>query len=357
MSETRLPKSWFQQALIGAMMLVAGYLCYTIVQPFVMPAAAATALAILFHPVHRGLLRRGWSPNAAAAVGVVAVILMTLVPAVLLSTAVARDVKSMYGILAAKSTADGGWEPWLVHHLDKPLAMVGIDVEDPGFNLKTILMDYAQSASAMFVKLLRGAISNVASLLLQSIVALFTLFFLFRDGGAIRETIAALLPLDAHQTEQLFGEVQNTVIGNMYGVVAVAATQGTLTGIAFFGLGLPSPVMWGLVAGLCSLIPLMGPPIVWAPAAIYLAVSGSYTKAAILAGLGVGVIGLADNFIRPYVLSGQVKMHPLLIFIALLGGAQAFGIMGIFIGPAVLSVTIALIEILRQPGRPEITVK
>lgn len=238
----------------------------------------------------------------------------------------------------------------MTHLLERPLNLAGIDVEDPDFSLRSIVTGWVEAASATLVRVLRSAIANLAGLLLNGMVTLFSLFFLFRDGRAIRRYATHVLPLEPRQIERLFSEVGRSVIANMYGVLAVAAAQGGLTGLAFLVLGLPSPVLWGLVAGLFSMIPLVGPPIVWAPASIYLALSGAWGKAILLAVLGAGVIGLADNFIRPYVVSGRVSLHPLLVFFALLGGAQAFGLMGLFIGPAVVAVTAALAELLREPA-------
>lgn len=352
MSTTALGKIKAQTVLLAVLTLLGAYLCFTIVEPFLMPAIAAGALAILFHPVHAKLRKLGMGPNLAAATGVVLILLLTLIPTVFLTASLARDFKSLYKILSEKSTADGGWETWLTHLLDRPLGTVGIDVDDPDFSLKTLLLGWADSASATMVRILRGLAGNLAGVLFQTFVALFTLFYLLRDGQLIRKHIKDLLPLDPSTIDRLFFEVQNTVLANMYGVVAVAMVQGGLTGMIFLVLGLPSPMLWGIVAGMCSMIPLIGPPIVWVPAAIYLVASGQYGKAAILAGFGLGVIGLADNFIRPYIVSGHVSLHPLLIFFALLGGAQSFGIMGIFIGPAALSVTAALFELLTHPAQP-----
>lgn len=348
-----LRKDRIQQVLLALLALAGAYLCFTIVQPFLMPAIAAVALAILFHPVHSKLRHMGLGPNTAAALGVILIVLLTLIPAVLIGTSVARDIKWLYRVIADKSSADGGWEAWAINLLDRPLALAGIDVDDPSFSLKDQLLGWADTVSSTAVRILRGLAGNVAGLFFQTFVTLFTLYYLFRDGNAIREHIKGLLPLDPLLVDRLFFAIETTVLANMYGVLAVAVVQGGLTGLAFLVLGLPSPVMWGLVAGLCSMIPLIGPPIVWGPAAIYLAATGHYGKAAILAGIGLGVIGLADNFIRPYIVSGQISLHPLLIFFALLGGAQSFGLMGIFIGPAVLSVTAALFELLKARKKHE----
>lgn len=344
-----LPQKRIQQVFLAILVLLALYVCYTIVQPFLYAIFAAIALAILFQPVHQAILARVRNPSWAAGLSVLAVVVLTVVPAVVMGTALIGEIRGLYASLASKSAADGGWETWLVHVLEKPLAYAGIQTNDPSFSLKASILGWLDSASATILRAARGAVGNIAGFLLDSVVTLFTLFFLLRDGGLIREHASDVLPLDRHQADRLFTDIGRTVIANMYGILAVALVQGGLIASIFWALGLPSPLLWGVVAGLCSMIPLLGPPIVWIPAAIYLAATAQYGKAAILAGFGAGVIGMADNFIRPYVISGHVNLHPLLVFFALLGGANAFGIMGLFIGPAVLSVTISLIELLRQP--------
>jgi predicted PurR-regulated permease PerM len=137
----------------------------------------------------------------------------------------------------------------------------------------------------------------------------------------------------------------------MYGVLAVGAAQGVLVGLAFWVLGLPSPILWGVVTSLFSMVPLVGSGAVWAPAVLLLVLSGSWGKGLLLLGWGVGVVGMVDNFVRPYVMSGQVKLHPLLLFFALLGGVKAFGLIGIFVGPVILAITMTLISLLREEGR------
>jgi predicted PurR-regulated permease PerM len=118
--------------------------------------------------------------------------------------------------------------------------------------------------------------------------------------------------------------------------------------LGFWVLGLPSPLLWGLVTALFSLVPIIGSAAVWGPAVIILAIGGHWWKALILLIWGAVVVGQIDTLIRPYVISGRVKLHTLLIFFALLGGVEAFGVMGLFIGPVVLSVTLVILEMLRE---------
>ena len=192
------------------------------------------------------------------------------------------------------------------------------------------------------------AVSNIFSLILGIVVVFFTLFFLFRDGLRIRQSIAAGLPLTGQQARRLVTGISETIVASVYGGIAVGLAQGSLTGLAFWLLGVSSPVVWGLVAAMASLVPVVGTGMVWVPAAVVLVVSGHWVKALILVGWGAAVVAQVDALVRPYVVSGRAKMHNLLIFFALLGGVDAFGIMGIFIGPVVVSVTIAVLDMLRE---------
>jgi predicted PurR-regulated permease PerM len=131
-------------------------------------------------------------------------------------------------------------------------------------------------------------------------------------------------------------------------VFAVGIAQGSLLSLAFWVLGVPSPVLWGLVTALFSLIPFIGSAAVWGPAVIILLISGHWWKALILLGWGAAVVGQVDSLVRPYVISERAKLHTLLVFFALLGGVKAFGVIGLFIGPLVLSVTFVVLEMLQQ---------
>jgi predicted PurR-regulated permease PerM len=348
-----IPSNRLSHGFLVLIALGGAVLCFVIVRPFLMPALAATALAILFQPLHQAICRRLRNRNLSAGVSVGLVALLTLVPAMIIGRNIVQELRELYSLLASRSEQGGGWMPWLAAVLDRPLGWIGIEVADPGFDLKAELIRLVESASSTLVAMTRKLIGNLAEAILNGVVTLITLFFLLRDGNKIRQSAKDMLPMDPAQVDVLFNEIGRTVIANMYGILAVATVQGTLTGLAFLALGLKSPVLWGSLAGLLSMIPMLGPPLVWVPGCVYFIVTASYGKAAILAGFGVGVIGLADNFIRPYVISGQVKLHPLLVFFSLLGGVQAFGFIGVFIGPAVLSVTISLLEWVRTEGQAQ----
>lgn len=325
--------------------------CYLITQPFLTSIVAAGVIAIVFYPLHCRLLSSIRRPTLAALLSTLLVMLLVVLPAVLIAITVTREVQDLYRMLAQKSAGEGGWAPYLTHLANIPLDWARRYVNLPDFDLRAALLSRLERISATLLSALAGSLGNIASLVIDSTVTFFTLFFFFREGRAISRQVAQLMPLRRDQTNLLFQGINDTIKANVNGVLAVGAVQGMLTAIAFAFLGLPSPVLWGLVTALFSLIPLIGSAAVWAPAAIWLLTTGEVGKGVMMLAWGGGVVAMSDNFVRPYVISGQVKMHTLAVFFALLGGAQAFGFLGLFLGPIILSVTQVLFELLRQESR------
>lgn len=325
---------------------------FAILRPFLMPLIAAIALAILFYPLHhriQSLLRR---PSLAAGLSVLLVFLLIAIPAFGLGTAVLREARQLYYFAADKSAAGGGWTELTANLLHRAILWIGVESPETEEQIRTAIIDRMQALGGTAVAVGRDLVTNLVSMVISSIVSLFSLFYLFRDGVRLKNRLARVIPIATGDVHSLFTDIAESVLANVYGIGAVALVQGSLTALIFFALGLKSPALWGTAAGFLSMIPILGPAIIWVPAALILAVAGSWGKSAILVGFGIGVIGLADNLIRPYVISGRVSLHPLLVFFALLGGVEAFGFLGLFIGPATLSVAVAVYELLRAESTP-----
>lgn len=328
--------------------LFALYFCYVIAKPFLQPIISALVLAIAFHPVHIRLHKRIRNANLAALVSTLLVILVIIVPALLIGLAITRELTDTYKTLSERSAEEGGWTPFIMHLLERPLAWVGKYVDLSEFDLRNALLGRLREISGFLVNFARGMVGNLTSLILNAVIAFFTLFFLFREGNHTRRRLAAAIPLTHEQIEKLFTDISRTITASIYGSLAVALAQGSLTSLAFWVLGLPSPILWGVVTAIFSLIPMVGSGIVWLPAALLLMLSGSYGKGIFLIIFGAAVIGTVDNFIRPYVMSEQADLPTLLLFFALFGGVQEFGIIGLFVGPIVLAVTLSVWKMLRD---------
>jgi predicted PurR-regulated permease PerM len=200
-----------------------------------------------------------------------------------------------------------------------------------------------------------AVVSATAVAAVEFLIVLFLLFYLFRDRGVLERGARGLVPLAPAETDAVFARVAVTVRATVYGRLAVSFVQGVLGGLMFWWLGLPAPVLWGTVMAVLSVVPVLGAFVVWVPAAAGLLIDGHWVKALVLAGWGAAVIGAADNVLYPLLVGKEVRLHPVPVFVAILGGLVAFGAAGVVIGPVVFAATDALLDVWRRRtagGRP-----
>jgi len=329
--------------------LVATYLCWLMLRPFVDVLAWATVLVILFYPVHRRLVARTQRPATSALVSCVLVIFVILIPLTLVTLALVREFSGAAqnlqnyaaSLLDPNSPTTGRLLTWIDQYIDVEQLRRPEAIRQ---QLERVTGSLAQST----VGLVGGALGAVV----QIFFIIFTMYYLFRDGDKIVRGLRDVLPLSAQHSEEIFTRTQEVISASVYGVLVIAVIQGALGGVAFFFLGLPSPLVWGVVMTFLSLIPMAGSFVVWAPAAIYLAATGHWGKAAILVFWGAIVIGTVDNFLRPKLVGERTKLHELFIFFSVLGGLHVFGVLGLVLGPVVLAITLALFEVVRHVERP-----
>ena len=171
---------------------------------------------------------------------------------------------------------------------------------------------------------------------------LLTLFFLFRDGAALSGQLVGLSDrLLGAQGERIGRHMMETVLGTVNGLVLVGLGEGVLLGIAYILAGLPHPVSIAVLTGILAVIPF-GAPVVFGAAALYLAAIGSTFAAAAVFGFGIAVVFVADHFVRPVLIGGAVRLPFLWVLLGILGGLETFGILGLFLGPAVMAALISL---------------
>ena len=355
-SGSAIPEKWpaASTVFLLALAAISLYFCYLIASPFRGPILLAMMIAIVFHPVHVRIQQHIQRRNAAALISTILVVVVVIIPATGLGVAVLKEVRGLYDLLNQKSAEQGGWNPYVTHFVDRFLGWVGNYVDVSTLDLRGALLRRLDQISQFLISWGAQAVSDIVSFFTASVVAFFTVFFLFRDGRSVALRAADALPLKAGQVERLFTGASESIVANVYGCLAVGATQGTLLSLGFWALGVPSPVVWGLVTGLCSLIPVVGSAAVWGPAAVIFFITGHPWKGVILLGWGAAV-AQTEHVIRPYVISGRAKTHPLLVFFGLLGGVKAFGVLGLFIGPVVVSLTLVVFEMLREENAPHPT--
>jgi len=171
---------------------------------------------------------------------------------------------------------------------------------------------------------------------------LLTLFFLFRDGSAFsRQLIVLSDRVLGTQGERIGRHMVQAVLGTVNGLVLVGLGEGVLLGVAYILAGLPHSVPIALLTGVVAVIPF-GAPVVFGAAALYLAAAGSTAAAAAVFGFGLVVVFVADHFVRPVLIGGAIRLPFLWVLLGILGGLETFGILGLFLGPAIMAALISL---------------
>jgi predicted PurR-regulated permease PerM len=325
------------------------YLCWRIVLPFVDVLLWAVVLVVVFYPVHRRILARVGHPGWAATFSTLLVIVTILAPVTFITLTVVQQAQELAGYLQKNpqrlfdlnSSFFGPALRWLGQY---------VDVER--FQSPAFLSERLEGLATMIANRTLGFVGGAVSVVVQMFLVIFTSFYLFRDGEAIRRAAFDIVPLERSQSHDVLTRTNEVIGATVYGVIIISIIQGTLGAFIFWALGIPSPLLWGVVMFFLSMIPMAGAFLVWAPAALFLALSGAWVRALILVTWGVLVVGSIDNVLSPRLVGQRTRLHELLVFFSVLGGIDVFGVLGLVLGPVVVAVTLALIEIVRQANRP-----
>ncbi len=336
---------WWVLLLVTAILL---YLCWRMLQPFLSVILWATVLVILFHPVHKRLRLRIRQPWLAALVSCVLVILIILVPVALVTLAVVNELSS--AVVTVQQALDYVLDP-NSRGTGPILNFLSQYIDINHLRSEEFLVERIKGASGQLAGRTLGFIGGLVGAVVQTFFTIFTMYYFFRDGDNISRTVRDWLPLERDQADSIMLRTREVIDASVYGVITIAIIQGTLGGLAFWVLGLRSAIIWAVVMTFLSMVPMLGAFIVWVPAAIYLALTGHYVKALFLAVWGTLVIGMIDNFLRPKLVGSRTRLHELLIFFSVLGGLNVFGVLGVVLGPVVLAITLALIDVYGTAGR------
>ncbi len=320
--------------------------CFFVLKPFLSALLWAVILTFSSWPAYRKLL--AWVKgrrSLAALLMTLAITVVLLVPSVVIVLTLAGDVKEF----ASASVA------WFRQGPPAPPEWVG-RIPWVGGEILTLWAVYAADSKQLLVALeqfvdpLSSSLLTVGKALgkgvLELSLSIFLAFFFFRDGAKLGDyALAVAKRLAGDRGDYLLREVAGgTIRGVVYGILGTAMAQGLLAGIGFSIAGVPAAVLLGLLTFLVSVVP-MGPPLIWIPASIWVFQNGSVGMGIFLVCWGIFGISSIDNFVRPLIISQGNKMPFVLIFMGVLGGGLAFGLIGIFLGPTLLAVSFRLGEV------------
>jgi predicted PurR-regulated permease PerM len=323
-----------------AIVAVAAYLTYLVLQPFLAPLTWAVVFAILFHRMQAALSKRT-GPNRAAVVTTLVAAVTLIAPAAMLVSAVARELPQLSAYLqqTSQNAPDQIERLWRVVKPRIPIELPDDPTELLSAGLTRAIGFLAPRAG--------GALAGFAGVLGDLVTMVFALFFMLRDGDAMSRQLREWLPFSVQENQRLMDGTRDLVIASVGAGLMVAAAQGAIGGVAFWLLGVGAPVFWAVVIAFASLLPVVGSALVWVPAAIWLLLSGEMGRGVMMLVIGVFGISMADNVLRPLLLSGKAQTSTLVIFFGLLGGVAAFGFIGLVVGPVILVTVGSLLKMVR----------
>ncbi|MFQ5442044.1 MAG: AI-2E family transporter [Thermodesulfobacteriota bacterium] len=328
---------------------VIGYLTYRILSPFFVPFFWAAVFVIIFHPYYTWLLKVFKRKTVASGFACVTIALFFVVPMAIIAASMADEVLGLYQRAEVYlNNLPSGDHGALLSIFDYIQRLLGRYVDISAADLQNIAIKAVREASTYVVAGAKGAAKNFAQFFFNLVLAFFTMFFLFIESGRLVGVLKDIIPLSEEHKEAVIARNRVVITATITGGLLVGAVQGALGGIAFWALGISSPILWGFVIFIMSFLPGIGTTVVIAPAVIYLFIIGSVGKAVILIIWGAFVIGLADNILRPLIVSGKTRQHPLLLFLSVLGAVHAFGLIGIIAGPIIISVAQGALDIYRS---------
>ncbi len=331
-----MEQSKIHNYFFSVLFVLALVLNFFVFQPYLSILAVALTFAVIFHPLYKWLLKRLINSSFSSFIATVAVFLIFILPIVFWSQQIFVEARNLYEAFAADSSTNV-FVNGLVHYLR---GSQSINISGWTVDLNQYLRNFFDSIASN----LSGLFSSIVSLFLAFALFLFSLFFFFRDGDKLYEAAIRLVPLPVNANKAILAKMRLAINSVIRGQIAVALAQAVLTIIGFSVFGIPNPVLWGSMALFAALVPTLGTSIVLAPGILYLYFTGSIGQAIGLLIWAVFAIGTIDNILGPYIINRGVKIHSLVILLAVLGGVKFFGPIGFLLGPLILSFMVALFE-------------
>lgn len=353
-------RSTFFSLAFFALLALLLYQIGLMLQPFLFPALWAGLLAHAVYPLHHRLtkLLRG-NDMAAAALLTAASCVLVAVPLVVLGVFFLEEAVVVEQTMQAWVSAGGfrrlpdqlATVPLIGGWLRAALSGHGV----PASTLEQWALSGAKLVSGFLVDHLGGFLKDAVILVTRFFVMLFILFFACKDGHRWVESLHALIPMDGSHKRKILERLDTTVRAVLKGMLVTAVVQGGLAGLAYFALGVPFPMVLTVLTVLLAPIPFGGTGLVWGPVVLYLLWVGPIGKALVMLAWGVGAVSMADHVLRPWLISQGTQLSPLLLALSVLGGLGLYGMIGIFVGPILVSLLATAMQIYREEFHPSLS--
>lgn len=335
-------------SVLAGLILLLGVVIYI---PFIEPIAWAIILALFFYPVYKRFAAFCRGYNAFAAIGMCIIITAFIIIPVfvllgsLMSEAIKVYTEVMNYVQSGHFTIipDNSRFPML--HTAVIKIMETLKIKEQAIN--DTIVGMSQNMGNFFLKQGTTLFKNIAVIIFKSALMLVTLFYLFTDGKKMLDSFKDLLPMNDIAAGNFIQLTSDVLSATLYGNVLTAAIQAGVGFAILWALDFSAPLLWGLILGLGTFIPIVGTAIVWFPATVYLFFGGFYLKGVILLLFSVLVISQIDYFLRPWLISGRTQLHSMFLFFSILGGLHLLGLIGLILGPILTALCMSILKIYR----------
>lgn len=326
------------QVFFFAILALALFLAWVLLKPFVIYMATGIFISVLALPIDRK-----WEkilPNKVAAFGTLLTVFIILVgPVVALGFALFNDAQEL-----AESLEDGRLEEIILDTAE----FIRPDLTEE--ERQAMVNDlFVETVQPWLLEQATNLASKAGSFLVEFGIAvtviLFVMYYVLTDGHRLVGFLRRVVPMPAEQLQFLMKEGHNGLKAVFFGQILTSLIQGGLGGIGFLVAGVPGAILWAGVMAVMSLLPVIGPPVIWLPASIFLLAQGEIWQGVFLLGWGAIVVAQVDNFVRPKLIGDRADIHPLFVLVGVLGGVAAFGFMGLFLGPLLVGLTVSVLKV------------
>jgi predicted PurR-regulated permease PerM len=323
-----------------SLILLGLYLSYLVFRPFIVALTWAVTLAIFFRGLQKALASR-MGATRAAVVTTLIVGVGVMGPVALITSALVREAPQVTDRVkqTSRDVPPQLRTVWDAVRARSPVAMP----EDPG----EAITSGAERLVALVTPHAGAFVADFLATLGRLLAMLVALFFMLRDGDALSRQVRDRLPFPAPESERFMEDTSNLLVASVAASLITAAVGGAIGGVTFWLLGIRAPVVWGVIMAFASFVPVVGAAIVWVPAAIRLILAGEIGRGVVLLLVGTLGINLSGTILRPFLFTGRTSVNGFVIFFGVLGGAAAFGLIGLLIGPIVVVTTWRLLNDLR----------
>ncbi|MCP9472414.1 MAG: AI-2E family transporter [Nitrospira sp.] len=336
-------------ALLGLLLYQMGL----VLQPFVFPALWAVLLAHGTFPLHRRLSKLfNGNETLSAAVLTIGALGMVVVPLALMGVLLVHEAGVAEEVIRAW-VESGGLQRLPDQVATIPIiggwlrtTLAGIDLQR--MSLEQSVVTGVTAVSRFLVGRMGDLLKNAVLLVTDFFIMLLVLFFLYRDGPTWFSSWYQLIPMDESHKQKIMARLDQTIRAVVKGVLVTAIVQGVLAGLAYLALAVPFPVVLTALTILLAPIPFGGTALVWGPVGLYLLWIGEAGKALMMLAWGVGVVSMVDHVLRPWLIGQDVQIPVLLLVLSVLGGLAVYGVLGIFVGPVLVSLLMTAVQIYRE---------